>query len=527
MLKAFLGFLVSVVVLLSSAYVPPAYAASAAIIMTHIQAGGAGAATQEFVGIYNNSNQEVDITNWCLTNKANIVFACFSTDPNQIRFLPAHAYAVAASSSLVTALPSVRFTTVYNPLSQSSGSMIGGGDTISLVDQTGLLIDQHAWTTSLAGGTQLARHKQPSLPVVYDDSDLTADWSVASPSYIPEDETVLETTIIDLCVNIDGDQSTVPEGLVRDVDGVCQERVITQLDLSELLPNAIGSDEGNEFIELFNPNAHPVDLAAYRLWVGADFDIAYAFPEGSIIGAQSHLSFSNAAIAFSLLNSSSRVRLATDDGAIVSETPAYLDPKDGASWALIGGMWQYTKLPTPGMENALSGLEVLVEIVSAPTPCAANQYRNPETGRCRLLSTSGSTPTPCKDGQYRSEETNRCRTIAADAKTVTACDEDQERNPETGRCRKITSTATPAACKEGQARNPDTNRCRTVTKMPSADYAVLGAKTEDSGAWYAWIAVGGILLLAIGYAIWEWHSEIGKFTASLLGRVPLFARLRK
>ena len=531
MLKAFLGLLVSVVVLLSSACVPPARAASANIMMTHIQAGGSGAATQEFVAIYNNGSDAVNITNWCLTNKTNIVFACFSADTGQARFLPAHSHAVAASASLATALPLLHFATVYSPLSQSSGSIIGGSDTVSLVDATGTLIDQHAWTVSLAGGTQLIRRVQVVTPVTtsvtYIDTDMAADWSVVSPSVAPKDETTLQTVIVDVCANIDGAQATVPDGMKVDIDGICQARVVIQLEIREIFPNAIGSDEGNEFIELFNPNDAAVDLNEYMLWVGPELTASYDFPRGSTIAAHSSLAFSNAQIPFSLLNSSSRVRLTTVEGIIVSDPPAYLNPKDGASWALIGETWQYTMLPTPGADNATMVVEAAIEELTIPTPCAVNQYRNPDTGRCRLIASAGPALTPCKDGQYRSEETNRCRNIAADANVLTPCDAGEERNVETGRCRKIVIAVAAAACKEGQERNPDTNRCRTVTKMPAAGYGVLGAKTENTGSWYAFAAIGGVVLLAVGYAIWEWHDEIGKFFTKWLDRLRLLVRLRK
>jgi len=530
MLKAFLGFLVSVVVLLSSACVfSPAHAASATVIISQIQAGGAGAATQEFVAVYNNSTIEVDITNWCLTNKTNIVFACFTAGANQLRYLPPHSYAIAGSTALVTALASSRFfTTTYMPLSQSSGSITGGGDTVSLINQTGAVVDQHNWTTSLAGGTQLERRKQAD-PLMYIDTDISADWSVASTTHIPQEATVLETVTIDLCANIEGDQLVVPEGMVVDVGKNCHVRVIIKIAITELLPNAIGSDEGNEFIELFNPNDVAVDLAGYMLWVGPKLDVSYDFPTLATIPAHSYVSFSNTDIRFSLLNSSSQVRITTEDGSVVDESPAYIDPKDGASWALVGNVWQYTTLPTPGVENVLLAVDNAAEseAESTPTPCAVNQYRNPDTGRCRLLTSTGSVVTPCKDGQYRSEETNRCRNIAADTKTATPCDPGQERNAETGRCRKIAAASTPAPCKEGQERNLDTNRCRNSIKTPSADYAVLGAKAENGGSWYAWVAIGGILLLALGYAVWEWRDEVGKFVRKYIRWLPLFARLRK
>ena len=528
MLKAFLGLLVSVVVLLSSAYVTPAYAASATVLITHIQAGGSGAATQEFVSIYNNGDEVIDISGWCLTNKNNIVFACFSTNPGQSLELPARTYAVAGSIPLTAALPSVHFAATYAPLSQSSGSITGGGDTVSLLNQTGRLIDQHAWTTSLTGGTQLERHKQLLESALYDDTDTPSDWSVVSPAHIPDDGTVLRTSTIDVCINIEGEQVLPPAGMTVDVAGICRERIVIKVEVSEILPNAIGTDEGNEFIELFNPNDSAVDLAGYILWVGPDTMTAYDFPSGVIIAAHTYLSFSNAVIPFSLLNSSSRVRVTTEDGVVVGETPVYTDPKDGASWATIGGVWQYSTLPTPGTENVAVAPDDIVDAASpSVVACAINQYRNPQTGRCRLLSTAGSTVTPCKDGQYRSEETNRCRNIASDTKSLVPCDAGEERSAETGRCRKLVVATAAAPCKQGQERSPETNRCRTVTKMVNADYAVVNAKTDNGGAWYAWIAIGGIVLLALGYAIWEWHAEIGKFGLRVLRHVPLFARLHK
>ena len=114
-----------------------------------------------------------------------------------------------------------------------------------------------------------------------------------------------------------------------------------------------------------------------------------------------------------------------------------------------------------------------------------------------------------------------------DDKTVTLCKADEERNPDTNRCRKIATSSVPAPCKEGQERNPDTNRCRTITKMPNADYAVLGAETKNSGNWYAVAAISGVMILALGYAIWEWHDEIGKFFKKRFKFIARFARIRK
>lgn len=530
MLKVFLGCVVSVVVLLSSAYVPlgspRAYAVSATVIMTQIQAGGVGAASQEFIVIYNNSANEVDITGWCLTNKNDATIACFNTPGyGRALILPTYAHAVAVSNTLP--LTTGKATAIYAPISQSSGSITGSSDTISLIDQAGHVIDRQAWTTAIAAGMQFERRGM-SNPITYEDTDTSADWAITLTGPFPSDEAEVDMSILDLCPNIDGVQTILPPAKQFGTEGECIDQVIVQLDLTEALPNAVGADDGQEFIELYNPNDKAVLLADYQLLIGLQLDDTYDFPEGAIIQPHEYLSFSNSQIPFTLLNSSSLVLLILKDGTVVSAMPVYTSPKDGESWAVINDVWLYTSRPTPGSANTVIDSSVLVVKTDMTVqPCATNQYRSPDTNRCRLLASTAPTVTPCKEGQYRSEETNRCRTVAMVTQTVTPCNADQERNLDTGRCRNIVATSEPAPCKEGQERNPDTNRCRTITKMPSADYGVLGAETKSGGNWYVWAAVGGVLLLAVGYAVWEWHDEIGKFFRRYYHKALRFARIHK
>ncbi len=122
--------------------------------------------------------------------------------------------------------------------------------------------------------------------------------------------------------------------------------------------------------------------------------------------------------------------------------------------------------------------------------CAANQYRHPETNRCRLIP-SEDEATPCKQNQYRNEETNRCRSIAA--------------------------TTTQVACKEGQERNPETNRCRNIKKMTKTDYGVLGATSKGQPSqWYIVLAIVAVMTILLGYAAWEWRNELKTFYQKLL-----------
>lgn len=321
----------------------------------------------------------------------------------------------------------------------------------------------------------------------------------------------------DECNNIAGIQSTAPAYYVAR-DGICLLN-LAALRITELLPNVVGTDTGMEFIELYNPNDFSVDLGLYQISVGTESPKLYNFPTGSMIAAGQYATFFNDDIKFTLANTGGRVNVVTADGQAVDSSDAYTDAPEGESWELLDGTWQYTNQPTPGSAN-LPPLIITDDAsleVDTVKPCGPNQYRNPETNRCRLLITIASSLSPCKDGQYRSEETNRCRSIASEVGDLTQRAENQERNPVTNRCRSIAAnTEVLGACKEGQERNPDTNRCRNVTAptVPTAAFAVEPI-ADASGAVITWWAIGGIGMVALAYAGWEWRSEIKKASLKL------------
>ncbi len=317
----------------------------------------------------------------------------------------------------------------------------------------------------------------------------------------------------DECSNLPEIQTAIPNGFTRGVDNSCLLGLLP-LQLSELLPNAAGSDIGNEYIEIYNPNDTDVSLLYYLLYVGPDDSHFYSFPVSSHIMPHQYLSLTNNDIKFTLVNTASSVRLRAIDNSFVDEA-SYSNPGDGLAWALIDGLWQYTNRPTPGNVNLPMLIEPIADKVapvsSSLQPCADNQYRNPETNRCRLIPVVSSTVTPCKDGQYRSEETNRCRNIVSNVVALTMCAEGQERNPETNRCRTVTAVlgaSDLAPCKAGQERNPDTNRCRNViSSIPVAAYATIQT-SESSNNYIGWWSLIGVGAVAIVYGIWEWRQEI-------------------
>ena len=115
----------------------------------------------------------------------------------------------------------------------------------------------------------------------------------------------------------------------------------------------------------------------------------------------------------------------------------------------------------------------------------------------------------CDVDEYRNPETNRCRNIALVSTSLTPCQDGYERNPDTNRCRKITSEPELVPCQEGYERNPDTNRCRKLVESAAQQAVVEVEQSAQNMGTYAVAAVAATCI--VGYGVYEWRSGLAKF----------------
>lgn len=492
MLKKTRVLFLGLVVLAGSACVTPTHASSAnQVILTYVQAAGPYGAKDELITIHNNGLVPVDITGWCLQNKASVAFACFdapAANGYATRFiLPEYGSATVASTAFLS-LREYSLETVslaYEVTSQTSGSLVGSADTVILVDADGVERDVFSWTSTAPSYKYWTRTKTAIDPDVYSNTGTAAfDWSAQAFAGLVEDMVLRELVEV-----TDPEPELEPE-IEPETPGQSMSSTIV---ITEIFPNAAGADAGKEFIELHNTSLlSPASLDGLRLRIGIEDARWYDLPVGFEIPAGGYFILRDTEIGFTLPNSKGGIQLYMGEVA-AGERVEYTFAKDDMAWAFLGGVWAYAK-PTPGALNAHQPAAPEVKAVQvAQKPCAANQYRNPETGRCKLLSVQSSTPSPCKPGQERNPETNRCRTVAA--------------------------AKEPTPCKEGQERNPETNRCRGIIQMSKVDYAVKGVQKEAATqlSWYYIAAIVGVVLLVVGYAAWEWRQELSVLVRRLRG----------
>jgi len=325
--------------------------------------------------------------------------------------------------------------------------------------------------------------------------------------------------MLDFCPNLDGLQLVAPDGyekLETEEDCTLIPLEDSPLLVTELLVNAPSFDKGLEFIEIFNPNDTPIELAGYKIQLGLSFSKEYIFKEG-VINPGEYLTFSDIDTGIVLPNTTaSSIRLIAPAGNVVGETGVYSNAGDDVSWALVNDVWIFTNQITPGSANK-PYLEPAVDetlgVTSVLAPCSAGKFRNPETNRCKNIQPAVSQLVPCATNQFRNPETNRCKNISPVTSSLVPCAADQFRNPATNRCKSIsTASSSLVPCKEGQERNPEINRCRNVAVLGTTNDNGLGNVTDiavqSSEGQLNW----PIILLSIGgtlsYMAYEWRFEI-------------------
>ncbi len=527
---------------------PPTSHQYTKIVVSHVVTGFADVANREIIELYNNSDEELDLTGWCVLYKSSSLTErslCLQPrDPiAQYVMLPARSYAVLASNGLAAAYPDF----AHDGRLQNDGLAEVRGSVV-LRDASGAYVDGVAWGAlspasaridPVEGATlaaQPTRGQALERRVVdgreYQDVDDNAnDFILSEPRVLYQAGALRDVT--DVCLNISGIQEQVPESYYRDqATNNCSDippppppevNMCKGMALSE-----IGANLDEQFIEVYNYSDEAIVIGDCQLQTNRDKK-TFVFAEDVTLEPSEFLVVLLEDTELTLTKTTTgTVYILSSDGTVEVDSVEYRNLAKDTSWALTAGVWQQTYSSTPGSHNIYEKFlpceegywrneetgrcNKTVELAMV-ADCGEGRERNPLTGRCRNIP-SESLLRPCSEGQYRSEETNRCRSIAtAAASVLKPCADDQFRNPTTNRCKKIASSEDSLLtdCGEGRERNPATNRCRNVlaSAPPPADFAVEPIEAPAS-VFIGWWVLGGIMLLALGYAGWEWREEIGR-----------------
>lgn len=522
-------------------------------LIYQLQTGSPFSASSELISIVNVSTKPQRLGGLCLfysaaTSELWQERACFS-DPDLYTqlWVVSGGIVYIASDTFVSENPSF-----IRDLPLSSSMAAGGG--ALKIEQNGVVIDLLGWGTSnvsegtpsvAASSSEILERKVVNYTVI-DSQDNNLDFVITSQGVvaqsgvfeveIPRDiclnlnglqesvplgyETVADECYQDMCLNIEGLQIT-SDGYELDENGDCGEIELEDsvIQITELLPNADGVDDGQEFIELYNPNDTTINLKGYTLVAGNNQFII----DTMSLKAKSYIVFYDDTTGITLPNSSGvEVILQAPSGREVSRSAVYTNAPDDQSWSLISGKWKFSNQPTPGNPNN----ESITAGVGGSTssnelaPCPKGKFRNPLTNRCKTID-NGSNLVPCDSDEYRNPLTNRCNKISSSSNTLKPCGPGQVRNPDTNRCRSISASDELEPCPEGKERNPETNRCRTVAVLASVDGSsgpaltatIVDVPAPSTGV--NWAIISLAVLGSIAYIVYEWRVELSRAVASM------------
>jgi hypothetical protein len=478
-------------------------ALSSTVVINEIQTGGLNElliedGKLEFIELYNNSSEPIDISGWRLQYFASTKEDVLNPSSLPTRelilldgLLAGEGHALFSYEDYI-----INADDYFGQGSTStSGLLAKSGGHIRLLNSSGAVVDVVGWGTAKSPETKAVPEIKPGFSaeriLAYDTDSNFTDFAILelptpSGGSITEIVPVPETEV------------TVP---------VCEGLII-----SELMPNPDGNDTGNEFIELYNPTDNTIYLDDCLLKTSGS-SVQYIFPVGSSIQAGQYIAFYDKTTGLSLPNAAGgEVILRGSNSDYVIQYPSNIGANH--SWGLFEGTWNDSSRPTPNTANIMP-TETLGISDDGQTlePCPVGKYRNPETNRCKNLQLSTAVLASCAVGQVRNPETNRCRSIATLAASLIPCRADQERNPETNRCRNIASSVQ-SSCQEGYERNPETNRCRKIPAKLAASPSVgeLSGKSQDNPNIFFLTIMSTIVL---GYGVYEYRRDISNYLAKI------------
>ncbi|MBU2542114.1 lamin tail domain-containing protein [Patescibacteria group bacterium] len=267
----------------------------------------------EFVELYNNTGSSIDLANWWIE------------DGSESR------------TNLTGSISTHGFKLVESP----KGNLNNSGDLIILFSPTGKEIDRVTYGTWDDGNTSdnaLSPNDPLSLIRKVDGQDSNNDYY----------DFVLTSTITP-------GSSNIVSAVTADGEIVEQLLNTAKIKINEVMPNPVGSDVDNEFIELKNEGTETINLQNWSL--GDSSSQKYIITQG-IISPGGYIIFKRSMTGIALNNTGGdEVRLYSIGGSLVDSIKYSSSAREDESYSRKDdNTWAWTIKPTLGLKNIIEGV---------------------------------------------------------------------------------------------------------------------------------------------------------------------------
>ncbi len=256
-----------------------------------------------------------------------------------------------AKTTLTSTIASGQFFVIEKP----KGSLNNSGDMLTLTDPSGKEIDRVVYgewngedvaAKAPPKGTSLMRMSGKDSGNYEEDFIITEAITKGSQNIFFKTEKIITNTSTTDSVS----STIVTEVGFGSIENTYSSEFVPVI--VEILPNPVGSDTRNEFIELFNPYDRDIYLAGLLLDDGEGGSKPYSFSEDTVLKKGEYRAFYSKDTKLSLTNSGESIRIIDSDGLVLYEIE-YVSSKEGKSYTYGGDMWFWTAELTPGEKNPL------------------------------------------------------------------------------------------------------------------------------------------------------------------------------
>ncbi len=332
-------------------------------------AGTQASANDEWIELYNNTSNAIDLNGWTLQADDGTPNIALNGS------IPAHGYYL---------LERTDDTTVSDILADQtySGSLTNTGETLTLRDPASNVID----TANGDGGAWSAGTLSPPCSMERMDATLAdsdANWQTNDGVT----QNGVDANGNPICGTPKNQNSTIVVGPTRTPTLTATPTQTGTpapggLFVNEFMPdpdtdwnNDGAANDDDEWIEIYNANAFAVDLSGWMLDdVEGGGSNPYVIPNGTLLDAQGFRVFYRADTNIALNNSNDDVRLLKRD-ASVADSISYKTSKTNASWSREPDGSPYFTLYCPPTPNA-SNCSIAATPTITPTPYAQQVFVN-------------------------------------------------------------------------------------------------------------------------------------------------------
>ncbi len=353
--------ILAVVAVLFPSLISIAHAEAApGLFITELQTGSANSGSEEFVELYNNTDQAINldalwqIQYFSSTKIMQTGFDWNSTAPtgeiDLTGTVPAHEYFLLGTYSPDSVAPDQIYD---NP----HFSNTAGGVQLAMVNDSDTTpVDRVGWSSndSPPNGLKASPPAGGSLQRQVDETgnylDPNGNLGPFVPATAASPKEAWQTPPPE-------DKDTDPEQTGTDQPPVTEQP--ETISITELLPNPASpaTDTNDEYVEIYNYGDELVDLRGFTIQTGLTYAYSYSIPDNTLAPG-GYATFTSGDTPLSLANSGGRARLLNPSGQLIYETQPYGVAVEGQAWAVFGDEWQWTTTSTPGAANILTAAAV-------------------------------------------------------------------------------------------------------------------------------------------------------------------------